>query len=1228
MSIAQFRALAQRSRTLCLVILASTVFASLLPAQSTWAQIPRTVSANLWGTCYGGGQFVAVGERGTILTSPDGLAWTPRTSGTTAWLTSVAYGFNHYLAVGADRTILSSLDGSTWETIASFPANTPRERLNVVGFDHDRFLAYGEHDFALTLELPARIDWRSPYPSTGLNTWWRSFALGLGRYVVVGETGLIALDSNESPLGQRQPIVVPPSTRSLSGIVFDHGTFTAVGEGGVILSSSDALTWSLQSSGTILGLNALAPFNNTLITVGAGGVILVQSRPLTWTPRLSPTSELLLALAASDTAAIAVGGSGTIIRTTAAPQLPTLATSPVSVTETLTGAASFVVRARGSLPLRYQWSRNGVALPGETRADLIRAPLTPADAGSYTVVITNSAGTVTSAPATLALLPAPRPVVDATFRADPTFDQTPAGLLALPDGSLLVADGKRRQLLKLTATGSLDPTWQPSTFGPPAIYAYEPNFSVLVAQPDGRILVGGQFIAHNGQARSNLIRLNPDGSWDASFVAAPEIAASTSYIGLKSLAVQRDGRILVAHDGTTPLRLVSNGSLDPSFHPQPLPLERDFVNPVPSRSWTARAVDLASDGKIYVGFEISLTVTRAYPRANGTVVRLLPDGTIDPTFSAPRSTGGFVALRVLPDDSLLYIGRETETTTIFANVRVARFQSNGLPFPNYAAPLIPQTYFWFIYPDGRVLYFNFQQGSPVRLTSLGRVDSTFTGGLGQPTVFAATTDDRVFVAGDFTTYDGVTSNRLARLNSVPDDSVNAPRILSLTADKTTVTAGDTITFRAAVTGSGPLVYEWTGMPGNNQPNLLLRTNSSTLTLPITTTSPPNFVQLTVRNHRGAATSARLDFTLTPTAPTIVQQPNRVSVQSGREFSLALTVNPNSGRNEVLWRRNGQPLGPDSTLNYTSLYFPKVTAADAGTYTLTLTNALGVSITSAPIVLTVDDTSRFTNLSTRALIGAGDQSAIAGFVISGIASRTVLIRGIGPGLAQFGVVAPLADPQLTLFDQNGQTNPYRRNADWSANDDSGAYLLSRFQSLGAFPLDRGSKDAALLLTLDPGTYTVQLSAPPGQTGTALLELYEADNDAARILNLSTRALVTPAAPAFAGFAIRGPVAKTVLVRAAGPTLAAFGLTNPLARPRLTVRDSTGTAVATNSSSETAPDRPALLRATQSVGAFPFAAGSNDSALLLTLPPGNYTAVIESPDATSGLVLAEIYELPVP
>ena len=1193
-------------------------------AQSNWTLAPSLTTANLWGVCNGGGQFVAVGERGTILTSPDGTAWTPRQSGTTAWLTSVAYGLGHYFAVGADLTILVSSDAVSWEPITQFSPNTPRYRLNVVGFDHNQFLAYGEHDFALRISPSRRVDWSSASSSASLNTWWRSFASGLSLTVVTGETGLAVFALGYEYLGTREPTSVPAGTRSLYGIVFDHDTFTAVGEAGVILNSTDAVTWSRQTSGITTDLQALAPFNNTLVAVGAGGTILSTNELGAWVRRTAPTAELLLAVAANDTAAIAVGGSGTILRSTAAPMPPTLAAAPAGVTEMLGGIASFIVRARGSLPLSYQWFRNGAALAGETKSDLIRTPLVATDAGSYTVSVTNSAGTVTSAPATLSLLPAPRAIVDRTFHADDSLDGTPAAVLALADGSVLVANGKPNLLIKLTPAGALDPSWPGNVFGPSENSSLA-NFSVLALQPDGRLLIGGAFFSHNGQPRSNLIRLNRDGTWDSTFTPA----AATTAQSITSLALQSDGKILVTNGGVMPLRLLPNGSLDSSFQPQPLPPVPSAVSPNDLRSWQTRAVSVAPDGTICVALQVSLTITLGFPTVNCTVVRLRPDGALDSTiFTTPTGRGQFVAMRALSDNSTLVLAQETSGNTGLANVRVSRVRRDGSPFPGYLAPLLPPTFFSFINPDGRLLCLPSGQNSPLRFTAFGAPDSNFTGGIGRPTAFAVTDDDRIIVAGEFTLYDGVPSQHVARLAAVPNDAVNAPRLLALTADKITVASGEIITLRAAVVGSGALTYEWTGAPGESQPDFILRTASPILTYAFTKPGNSRYIELVVRNNRGQTAPARLDFTVLPVPPVIIAQPTRISAQSNRTLTLIVVANEASGQNDLEWRRNGLPLATTDVINFgNQLYFSRLTAADAGTYTLTLRNLLGVTVTSAPIVLTIDDSSRFANLSTRAYVGNGEQIAIAGFVVSGTNPRRILIRAIGPGLAQFGVTNPLQDPQLAIFDRAGKALDSFANDDWSSGStDSGVGFLQRFQEIGAFPLAFGSKDAATIATLAPGSYTVQLSGKPGQSGTGLIEIYEDDNDAARILNLSTRALVTPAAPTIVGLSISGPVAKQVLFRAVGPALASFGLTGALANPRFELKNASGVTVARNDDWETDSDRAALLRAFQSTGAFPFAPGSRDAALLVTLAPGNYTALIESADGTTGVVLAEAYELP--
>jgi hypothetical protein len=127
--------------------------------------------------------------------------------------------------------------------------------------------------------------------------------------------------------------------------------------------------------------------------------------------------------------------------------------------------------------------------------------------------------------------------------------------------------------------------------------------------------------------------------------------------------------------------------------------------------------------------------------------------------------------------------------------------------------------------------------------------------------------------------------------------------------------------------------------------------------------------------------------------------------------------------------------------------------------------------------------RLANVSARSAVGTDAGILIAGFVVHEGAS-TILVRGVGPGLAPFGVTGALADPQLQIF---RETQLVAENNDWSASNASA--LASTAQAVGAFALPGGSKDAALLVTLTPGAYTAQVAGVNGTTGVALVEVYE-------------------------------------------------------------------------------------------------------------------------------------------
>jgi hypothetical protein len=268
--------------------------------------------------------------------------------------------------------------------------------------------------------------------------------------------------------------------------------------------------------------------------------------------------------------------------------------------------------------------------------------------------------------------------------------------------------------------------------------------------------------------------------------------------------------------------------------------------------------------------------------------------------------------------------------------------------------------------------------------------------------------------------------------------------------------------------------------------------------------------------------------------------------------------------------------------------------------------------------------RLVNLSSRVWAGPAEEAAVAGFVISGEQAKPVLIRAAGPALAQFGLTTSLASPQLDVYREGVHI---ASNAGWSTAANLAALTAATLRA-GAFAFPHGSRDAALLQTLPPGTYTVNLSATSGPAGLALIEIYDLSGVALRqkLTNLSARAKTGSSSEnLIAGVAVSGVAPKRVLIRAAGPALESFGLTGVLRRLQLTLHAG-DTIIAKNDSWSTSADSAAIAQAAAQAGAFAFAPGSADAALLVNLAPGTYTAQVRSLDGTSGVALIEVYEIP--
>ena len=266
--------------------------------------------------------------------------------------------------------------------------------------------------------------------------------------------------------------------------------------------------------------------------------------------------------------------------------------------------------------------------------------------------------------------------------------------------------------------------------------------------------------------------------------------------------------------------------------------------------------------------------------------------------------------------------------------------------------------------------------------------------------------------------------------------------------------------------------------------------------------------------------------------------------------------------------------------------------------------------------------RVANLSTRALVGTGANVAVVGFVVGPGTPKSILIRAVGPALSGFGVTGSLGDPKIDLYDDSKPAKLVATNDNWTTT----TVGPTTFGLVGAFALGTGTRDAALTVTLAPGLYSATVSGVANATGIALVEVYDVTGTA-RLMNLSTRAQVgTGSGILISGLSIApGRGVRKILVRAAGPTLGAFGVTGTLADPAIAVIDRNLNQIASNDNWGTG-NISALTAAFTQAGAFAFAAGSRDAALLVDLEPDrSYTIQVSGVGGTSGVALVEVYDL---
>jgi hypothetical protein len=358
-----------------------------------------------------------------------------------------------------------------------------------------------------------------------------------------------------------------------------------------------------------------------------------------------------------------------------------------------------------------------------------------------------------------------------------------------------------------------------------------------------------------------------------------------------------------------------------------------------------------------------------------------------------------------------------------------------------------------------------------------------------------------------------------------------------------------------------------------------------------------------------------------TSPVVSSQPSDQFLTPGGSATFTVTAT-GAGTLTYQWNFGGTPISGATSSSYT---VANAQASSAGQYTVTITNSEG-STTSSAATLYVGP--RLVNISTRAQVGTGSNILIPGFVISGTGTETLLIRADGPALAAYGVNGVLAQPTLTVTNQAGTV--LASNTGWGTNTNPSEIAAVAAQ-VGAFPLPQGSADCSVLVNLPAGAYTVQVAGVGNTTGVALAEIYEVSSSGTRLINISTRGedgtganLIIP------GFVVRGSGPEELLVRADGPSLTPFGVSGVLANPSLTVTNQSGAVIASNTGWETStvPTPAGLSSVFAQVGAFAFPSGSTDSAAEISLTAGAYTFQVSGVGNTTGVALAEVYEVPVP
>jgi uncharacterized delta-60 repeat protein len=784
----------------------------------------------------------------------------------------------------------------------------------------------------------------------------------------------------------------------------------------------------------------------------------------------------------------------------------------------------------------------------------------------------------------------PSGTLDSTFDASGFFASTGTGreLVMQPDGKIVMVI--ESSVYRVNSNGSYDPSFhQPGFIDATLVSPFSDGTPVTINRyADGRFLVGGIFTdadppGNPNYAHCGVVGLNSDGNVDTTFTTSHRTGIETAP---SSFARLSDGSTLVAFskkiDPPVPYnlgRLLPDGTVDSTF---------TLSSSDPSRflaDFSARGIEPLPDGNFLV-YGVDSYDVPYYGKVR-------PNGVEDTTF-ATNQGAPFQTAMVGPDGSIVGASGTDAQLTFF--LPFARLQADGqvAPFGNNAIHdaqvirdvngMLMEVYIGnrvlAVQPDGKVLVQYFAQDRLfhfVRLNPDGSIDGSFAETNFTPTDLS---EDFPFIfdyqAGAYVQpYNGVWTASPSLIDA------------HVQSDGRIIVTGHFTTF------------------GNRSARGIARLN------------PNGSFDDTFNVGGGAQWRASTETSTFYPAVENIEPAGDKFLITGTFEAFNGTSSPGIAQLNADGSVDSSFVAPvqrDKRSRVASAF----KAQPDGSFLLSGPYIVNGESTARSLIRLVPLAPNVGNISTRLAVGTGDNALIEGFIVQGPAgsSKKILVRAIGPSLAQFGIPDALSNPILEIHDAGGAT--VATNNDWKTTQIGGLIAGNQFAEINASGLaPTDDLESAIVADLAPGSYTAVVRGAGDTAGTGVVDAFDlAPGSAARLANIATRGLVQPGdGLMIGGFIVQnGPL--QVVVRAIGPSLVPFGIPNALPDTTLQLRDQQGALVLENDDWRSSQAQELI-----NLGLQP--SDDLEAALVSTLQPGPYTAQVRGKGQAAGIGVVQVY-----